>query len=215
MTSSRVCCWATTKDVDVQGMSKTEIYQPVAPMHFSEEEKARLHFMYIAKHALRGGGMDPEDGNHAVYHHEMRQTLETLGINLKIATSYDALYTKPDVDLVFPMLNRGGFMNSEMLLPLLCNMHGIPYVGASPFIRGLGDDKSVSKLVATHAGLPTAPWFCYRRGAPVREADCPKAGDSGDRWVIKPNASSASWEISDAHDWAGVEAAIAHSCRRV
>ncbi|HEY6815168.1 MAG TPA: phosphoribosylglycinamide synthetase, partial [Croceibacterium sp.] len=73
------------------------------------------------------------------------------------------------------------------------------------FLRGLGDDKSVSKLVATHAGVPTAPWFCYRRGAPVRQADCPPA----ERWVIKPNASSASWGISDAYDWNGVENAVA------
>ena len=27
--------------------------------------------------------------------------------------------------------------------------------------------------------------------------------------VIKPNASSASWGVQDAHDWAGVEAAVA------
>src|SRR5690606_35595460 len=31
----------------------------------------------------------------------------------------------------------------------------------------------------------------------------------GKRWVIKPNASSASWGISDAHDWLGVANAIA------
>jgi D-alanine-D-alanine ligase len=76
---------------------------------------------------------------------------------------------------VFPLLNRGGFVNSEMLIPILCNRHGLPYVGAMPFLRGLGDDKSVSKLVATHAGVPTAPWFCYRRGGPVLQTDCPPA----------------------------------------
>ena len=109
------------------------------------------------------------------------------------------------MDFVFPLLNRGGFVNSEILIPLLCNMHHIAYVGAMPFMRGLGDDKSASKLVATHAGVPTAPWFCYRRGAPVNESDCPAA----ERWVIKPNASSASWAISDAFDWFGVANAVA------
>jgi D-alanine-D-alanine ligase len=34
---------------------------------------------------------------------------------------------------------------------------------------------------------------------------CPK----GDRLVIKPNASSASWGVGDAGDWAGVDAAVA------
>lgn len=161
--------------------------------------------MFIAKHALWGGGMHPEDGNHAIYHHEVRTTLESLNLNLRVANSYDVLFEDPDVDFVFPLLNRGGFVNSEMLIPLLCNMHRIPYVGAMPFIRGLGDDKSGSKLVCAHAGVPTAPWFCYRRGAPVEETDCPKAA----RWVIKPNASSASWGISDASDWAGVANAVA------
>jgi len=160
--------------------------------------------MFIAKHALFGGGMHPEDGNHAIYHHEVRQTLESLGINLVLADRYEVLFDRPDVDFLFPLLNRGGFLNSEMLLPLLCNRIGLPYVGATPIPRGLGDDKHLSKLVAERAGVPTAPWACYRRGAPVEESALPPAT----RWVIKPNASSASWGISDAHDWAGVAEAV-------
>ncbi len=175
------------------------------PLRIPAEARERLRIMYMAKHALWGGGMHPEDGNHAIYHHEVRTTLEGLDLNLTLANSYDVLFENPNVDFVFPLLNRGGFVNSEMMIPLLCNMHRIAYIGAGPFIRGLGDDKSVSKLVCAHGGVPTAPWFCYRRGAPVDEADCPKA----ERWVIKPNASSASWGISDAFDWAGVANAVA------
>lgn len=159
----------------------------------------------MAKHVLFGGSMHPEDGNHAVYHHEVRTTLEGLGLNLALADRYDALFQRPEVDFVFPLLNRGGFLNSEMLIPLLCNMHGLPYVGGSPIVRGLGDDKHLSKLVAVRAGVPTAPWACFRGGAPVEQAALPPA----ERWVIKPNASSASWGISDAHDWDGVMQAVA------
>ncbi|MDM7958098.1 phosphoribosylglycinamide synthetase [Blastomonas sp.] len=177
----------------------------IRPLRLPEAAKERLRFLFMAKHALWGGSMHPEDGNHAIYHHEVRTTLESLGINMMVANSYDVLLTKPDVDFVFPLLNRGGFLNSEMLIPLLCNKHGIRYVGGSPIIRGLGDDKHLSKLVSVNAGVPTAPWFCYRKGAPVRESDCPEA----DRWVIKPNASSASWGISDAFDWNGVANAVA------
>lgn len=180
--------------------------RPAVPLIIPERDKRRLKFLFMAKHALWGGGMHPEDGNHAIYHQEVRATLESLDINLMVANSYDILYSRPDVDLVLPLLNRGGFVNSEMLIPILCNMHRIAYVGAMPFIRGLGDDKSLSKLVAQQAGVPTAPWFCFRRGAPVNESDCPAA----ERWVIKPNASSASWAISDAYDWSGVTNAIAN-----
>ena len=139
----------------------------LTPLRISDEDKDRVRMLFMAKHALWGGGMHPEDGNHAIYHHEVRTTLESLGLNLQFANSYDVLYQRPDVDFVFPLLNRGGFVNSEMTIPILCNMHRIPYLGAMPFLRGLGDDKSVSKLVARHAGVPTADWFCYRRGAPV------------------------------------------------
>ena len=182
--------------------------QNLTPLRIPDEAKERLRILFMAKHALWGGGMHPEDGNHAIYHHEVRSTLETLGLNLQFANSYDVLFSDPGVDFVFPLLNRGGFVNSEMLIPTLCNMHRIPYIGAMPFLRGLGDDKSVSKLVCDHAGVPTAPWHCYRRGAPVTEADLPPSADG--RWVIKPNASSASWGISDAHDFAGVANAVAN-----
>ncbi|GMN14375.1 phosphoribosylglycinamide synthetase [Altererythrobacter sp. MTPC7] len=180
----------------------------IAPLSIPEEAKERIKTLFMAKHALWGGGMHPEDGNHAIYHHEVRTTLESLGLNLEFANSYDVLFEPPQVDFIFPLLNRGGFVNSEMLIPVLSNMHRIPYLGAMPFLRGLGDDKSVSKLVCDHAGVPTAPWFGYRRGAPVLEKDLPPSPDG--RWVIKPNASSASWGISDAHDWQGVTNAIAN-----
>ena len=114
------------------------------------------------------------------------------------------LFERPDVDFVFPLLNRAGFFNSEMLCPLLCNRVGLPYVGASPILRGLSDDKHLAKRAAVVAGVPTAPWAIYRRGAPVLEAACPPA----ERWVIKPNNSSASWGVHDASDWAGVRQAI-------
>src|SRR5687768_14953756 len=120
----------------------------IAPLRIPAEAKERVRLPFMAQPALWGGGMHPEDGNPAIYHHEVRTTLENLGLNLTLANKYDVLFTKPDVDFVFPLLNRGGFVNSEMLIPILCNRHGLPYVGAMPFLRGLGDDKSVSKLVA-------------------------------------------------------------------
>ncbi len=81
----------------------------------------------------------------------------------------------------------------------------MPFIGASPILRGLSDDKALAKRAALAAGVPTAPWAIYRRGAPVIEATCPPA----ERWVIKPNASSASWGVRDATDWAGVRQAVA------
>lgn len=178
----------------------------IRPTRIPEEAKQRLTTLFIAKHALGDGSLHPEDGNHAIYHHEVRTILEGIGMGLKVANSYNALFEKPEgVDFVFPLLNRGGFLNSEMMLPLLCTRLGLPYVGATPILRGLSDDKHLSKLEAKARGVPTAPWAIFRRGAPVDVAICPPA----ERWVIKPNASSASWGVQDATDAEGLERAIA------
>ena len=170
-----------------------------------ESAKRALRILFIAKHAKWSGGLHPDDGNHALYHVEVRGILEELGLNLILEDRYEALFDRPEADFVFPLLNRGGFLNSEMLLPLLCTRHAIPYLGATPILRGVADDKHLTKLAAAARGVPTAPWAIYRRGAPVDPARCP----AGARMVVKPNASSASWGVQDAHDWAGVEAAIA------
>jgi D-alanine-D-alanine ligase len=182
------------------------LFDQITPTTISAEARERLRILFIAKHALWDGGLHPEDGNHAPYHVEVRDILKGLGLNVSLANRYDALFEKPDVDFVFPLLNRGGFLNSEMMLPLLCTRAGIPFLGASPILRGMADDKHLTKMAAHARGIPTAPWAIYRRGAPVEQARCP----AGDRLVIKPNASSASWGVQDATDWAGAEAAIAN-----
>lgn len=167
-------------------------------------QRKPLHVLFVAKHAFWDGGLHSEDGNHALYHREIRDVLEGLDLRLSVSDSYEALFDHPGCDFVFPLLNRGGFLNSEMLLPLLATRLGIPFLGASPILRGLADDKHLMKLEARSRGIPTAPWAIYRRGAPVVAADCPR----GERFVIKPNASSASWGVGDATDWAGVRDAV-------
>lgn len=170
------------------------------PAHLREG----LRILFIAKHVFWQGGLHHEDGNHALYHREIREVLEGLGLSLQLADSYEALFADPGCDFVFPLLNRGGFLNSEMLLPLLATRLGVPFLGASPILRGLSDDKHLAKLEAQARGIPTAPWAIYRRGAPVLAEACPR----GERLVIKPNASSASWGVRDAGDWAGARLAI-------
>lgn len=177
----------------------------LAPTRIPARLRDTQRLMFIAKHALWTGGLHPEDGNHAPYHREIREVLEGLGIPLLVADDYATLFARPDADFVFPLLNRGGFFNSEMLVPLLCNRHGLPYLGASPIVRGLADDKHLTKLEAAARGVPTAPWALFRRGAGVDVAACPPAR----RWVVKPNNSSASWGVRDAHDRAQLAQAIA------
>jgi D-alanine-D-alanine ligase len=181
------------------------VLEQIRPLVIPQEAKDRLRIMFIAKHALWEGGLHPEDGNHALYHVEVREILKALGLDLVLADNYETLFDRPDADFVFPLLNRGGFLNSEMMLPLLCTRAKVPFLGASPILRGMADDKHLTKMAVHARGIPTAPWAIYRRGAPVEQARCPE----GERLVIKPNASSASWGVQDARDWRGAEAAIA------
>src|SRR3712207_1463395 len=132
--------------------SETGVHPQIQPRTIPEEAKERLRLLFIAKHALWEGGLHPEDGNHAPYHVEVREILRSLGFrHLSLANRYDVLFEKPDVDFVFPLLNRGGFLNSEMMAPLLCTRAGIPFLGASPILRGLADDKHLTKACAVRS----------------------------------------------------------------
>jgi D-alanine-D-alanine ligase len=163
-----------------------------------EAAKARLRVLLVAKHAKGDGTPHPQDGNHAVYHYELRTTLEQIGLDVRAEAQFEALDGAVAADLVIPLLNRAGFQNSEMLAPLLLARAGVPFLGASPILRGLADDKHLSKMVARHYGVPTAPWTIHRRGAGPIAPPRTRA----ERLVVKPNASSASWGVRIHSDWA-------------
>ncbi|MFP5432309.1 MAG: phosphoribosylglycinamide synthetase, partial [Alphaproteobacteria bacterium] len=133
-------------------------------IRISPADKARLRLLFLAKHARASGQSDAVDGNHALYHHEMRSTLEAIGLHVRVADSYEALFDRPDVDFVVTLLNRGGFQNSEMLAPLLLSWRAMPHMGASPILRGVSDDKYLSKLIAQAHGVPTMAAQVFRRG---------------------------------------------------
>lgn len=162
-----------------------------------EGAKRRLKIMLLAKHAEKDGRPDATDGNHAVYHHELRTTLEEIGLNVVAASTYEAITEKPDVDFVIPLLNRGGFVHSEMLAPLLLTRYGLPFLGAAPIIRGLTDNKHLTKLVARARDVPTADWKFYRRD----DGRVTPPDFIAERLIVKPNASSASWGIGIYDNW--------------
>jgi D-alanine-D-alanine ligase len=172
------------------------------PLRIFDADKDRLVILFLAKHALSGGVPDAEDGTHAVYHHELLETLKTAGFFVSAANSYDHIWQRPDADFVVPLLNRGGFLNSEMLAPLVLTRHGLPFLGASPMLRGLSDDKHLMKTAARLRGVPVTDWAIVRRGqGPVEAPDF-----AWERLVVKPNASSASWGVRILDDWAEAKA---------
>jgi D-alanine-D-alanine ligase len=157
------------------------------------QDKAQLRVLLLAKHANADGGPDAVDGNHAIYHCELRDTLRAAGFKVAVADRYEALFERPDADFVIPLLNRGGFQNSEMLAPLLLERHGVAYLGARPMLRGWSDDKHLAKLAAAAAGVPTARWMCVRTGQPRLT----KLDFEAERYIVKPNAEEL---LAQRHD---------------
>lgn len=171
-------------------------------LRLADAEKQRLKLLYLAKWAEADGTPDAKDGTHATYHAEMRDTMRALGFNVEAASKFDRLYTNHNYDFCVTMLNRGGFTNSEMLGPLLCAYNNIPFFGASPILRGLGDDKHLMKLAVRARGVKTPDSMIIRRGGmPFSEPEF--------EWkslIVKPNASSASWGIGAYDNWAEAKA---------
>ncbi|NVE93927.1 D-alanine--D-alanine ligase family protein [Altererythrobacter lutimaris] len=162
-----------------------------------ESKKQDLKVLFLAKHALSGGKAHAEDGNHAVYHHEILTVLQDIGLNVTPANDFPALVEHQGHDFLFTLLNRAGYPMSEMLGPLMAKRIGLPFLGASPIVRGLADDKHLMKTAAAARGVPVAPWMIARIGAPFpHEPDW-----AYERLVVKPNASSASWGITMPATW--------------
>lgn len=40
----------------------------------------------------------------------------------------------------------------------ICEYYNLPYIGATPNVRALVEDKSMSKQLAEHLQIPTAKW---------------------------------------------------------
>jgi D-alanine-D-alanine ligase len=178
---------------------------PPRLFRIGEADKRRLKLLFLAKHALSGGELHEEDGNHAVYHHEVLRTLRDIGLEVEPADDFSALYEPIEADFVFSLLNRAGFPMSEMLGPLLAQRIGVPCLGASAILRGLSDDKHLMKLAAAARGVPVAPWLVARRGA----LSLDEPAFAFEQLVVKPNASSASWGVSMPTSWDAARAAVA------
>lgn len=166
-------------------------------MRVPQVYKDTLRFLFLAKHALSHGLPDPEDGNHAVYHYDLLQKLRRIGLRVIPANTFEALYGKPDFDFLITLFNRAGFRNSEMFASLFGEYHRIPYLGGSPIVRGVSDDKHVTKRVVQALGIDTLPWKYY----PIGGLDNSPPDFDHAPLIVKPNASSGSWGVKQFGSW--------------
>ncbi|MFC3050437.1 ATP-grasp domain-containing protein [Kordiimonas pumila] len=173
------------------------VFEHGAPLKLAEKDKERLNVLFLAKHALSGGAFDKNDGSHALYHTEIRQCLEALDVDMTVSNTYETLFSRIPHNFIFTLFNRGGFRNSEILASCLSEYHSIPYLGAPPSMRGFADDKHLTKILYEKLGIPTPKWQIYR----TCDMSVLKPAFEAERYVIKPNNSSASWGINHGTDW--------------
>ena len=75
---------------------------------------------------------------------------------LPLARSVSPTSTRPEVDVVFPVLH--GTFGEDGTVQGLLELGGIPYVGAGVLGSAAGMDKDLMKRLFRDAGLPVLPW---------------------------------------------------------
>lgn len=141
------------------------------------------------------------DTVYAIYHHRVYTFLER---NFPRLTSTDDISVLLDkelpnkYDFIFSLYNRLPFRNSEIFVSSVAEYHKIPYLGATPNIRALAEDKHLAKMMARYAGVNTPKWNVYNKNDKLYNANF--AGP----YFVKPRFGAASKYIDEhslCQDW--------------
>ncbi len=97
-----------------------------------------------------------------------------------------------NVDIVFNIAEGFNGRNRESQIPLILELHGIPYVGADALTSGITLDKIAAKKCFIADGLPTAPYFCADN-----TKDLAKLSTIGYPLIVKPRYEGTSKGLTD------------------
>ena len=116
------------------------------------------------------------------------------------------------LDVVFPVLH--GENGEDGAMQGLLQMAGIAYVGSDVAASAVAMDKTLTKLVMDHAGIPQAQWILVRNSAlEVHGEDIIRQIE--DRFAypvfVKPAGTGSSVGVSKASDRKSLEAALCYA----
>lgn len=158
------------------------------------------NILFLAQFAPTNGIMlntpvTPEEKFYAeTYHWKIIEILQKSKYNIDTASDIDFfIKNHNNYQLVWSVYNRLGFRNSEIFVQSLCEYYNIKYIGAAPNVRALVEDKSMSKQLAEHLGLKTAPWVVCSKKYPLCKIP-PFTGP----YFVKPRFGSASINIDES-----------------
>lgn len=124
----------------------------------------------------------------------------------------DGSVTARKLDVVFPVLH--GENGEDGAMQGLLQMAGIPYVGSHVSASAVAMDKTLTKLVADHAGIPQAKWELVFRER-LTEGMEETLGTLEERFqypmFVKPAGTGSSVGVSKVWDRAALAAALTHA----
>ena len=113
------------------------------------------------------------------------------------------------IDVVFPVLH--GENGEDGAMQGLLQMAGIPYVGPHVAASAVAMDKTLTKLVVDHAGVPQAAWQLVRRGELEAHEESvldQLEGRFSYPMFVKPAGTGSSVGVSKAADREGLSKAL-------
>lgn len=118
------------------------------------------------------------------------------------------------IDVVFPVLH--GENGEDGAMQGLLQMAGIPYVGSHVAASAVAMDKTLTKLVADHAGVPQAVWQLVRSGELENHMENTlSALELRFRYpmFVKPAGTGSSVGVSKAADREALRQALLHAAQ--
>ena len=129
----------------------------------SFETPTGFRILYLARHVKPPvRKIDQTAGQYPRYHNEIATLLGTFGAELTVSGDASAVLREgPGVDYIFSLFNRVRIRHGEVFVSAVCEYLRKPYLGSSPAIRALAEDKHLAKLVVESLGFDTPEWTLF------------------------------------------------------
>ena len=135
------------------------------------------------------------------YHSEIYQLLSELCRDVIGTNDPEDLFRKKgEYDYVFSLFNRMGFRSSEIYPSAVCEYLKVPYLGATPDIRGVAENKGLFKHIAKSCGIDVARGVDFYPGKKIEQPSdfsppyfVKPRGGANSEW-IRPSSYCVSWD---------------------
>ncbi len=171
----------------------------------------KLRVLYLAQYAdLDDYNLCDNNAskNYAFYHIAFRKSIRKLFDC--ITSTHDINYLiehHSDFDYVISLYNRFPIRNSEVFISSLCEYYSLPYLGATPNIRAVAEDKHIAKSVAATLNIQTPQWIVVSELSKI-----PQVPPFNGPYFVKPRFGASSKLIDESSicdDWKIAKAKIA------